>query len=198
MKSKLFFLALIGSLFFTVSAFALADAENSGTYQQPAISKDNVVYTITVSYSTADSTSDLHTKALYVGFWDISKPISVQAWGNAVTANDVNVDAEMSAELNDTQFLTLTTFDIDAAGAAASKFDYITGQVFREENDKGPADSTGAFIEPYAFLPYLRFECDGQTGNKSTSVLYLKVVVPVSPEWTEQDVRKVAGITPTT
>lgn len=187
MFKKSFFLALILGLVLFFSVFA-ADSDNAGTYQLPSVNEKTIVYTITLSYSSTDSTDDLHTKAMRLDAWDRVTPITVQAWGNAASGIDVNIDAELSAELNDAQFVTSSTFDIDAAGAAAAKTDILPGAL---------PDTTGYPPDLVAFLPYLRFEADGQAGNPSTAVIYIKVSVPVAEDLTEATVRTLAGFVST-
>jgi len=175
---RLFFISTLIVLFSVFSAFG-ADADNEGTYQVNVL-PGGVLYTITVAYGATDSTDDLHTKAIPLWYADpINKPIVVQAWGNAATNIDVNVDCEFSNELNDTQFIA-SVLDFDALGAAAA--------VMHVFNPGGNA-AFDSRTDSTALNLYMRFECDGQTANPQTAEIYFKVWVPAKDGIREQDLR---------
>ena len=186
MFRKIFFVALIVGLF-AVNAFAvLIDRDSVGTNYRIEITQTTVMYTVNVGYTADDSTMDLHTKAFQVSFWNQDKPMTVQIWTDATPdCVTVTVDAEFSSRLDDVTFLTSSVFDLTALGDGALVSAIFVGT---------PIDSTGVPRDEYAFLSYLRFECDGQTANSANSNLWIKITIPVIPGLTEPEVRTLAGI----
>ena len=178
-------LALIISLSF-INAFALADAANSGT-ASVSIKDGYVVYSFTVSFSTDDSTNNLTTKAFSLAFADrFNQPISVVAYGNAVASADVNVALFTSNYTVLTSFVTSTCL-LDAVGAAAGVQDLVGGV----QDSAGVAEWAGA-TGLYGVI-----QCDGQTGNPSTVIIYIKVFVPARDRYTENELRNLVGFVST-
>lgn len=186
MFNKLFLiLALILSLTF-INAFA-ADTPNSGT-QTMAVRDGYVVYTFTVSYSATDSVDNLTTPAFSLAFADrFNQPICVVGYGNAVSANDVNVALFTSNYTVLSTFVTSTCL-LDQLGTATGKQDLLGGV----------QDSAGVGEWAGATGLYGVIQCDGQAGNTSGCVIYIKVFVPAVPGLTKGQLSNMAGFVDTT
>lgn len=184
-KNFILILALILGLSF-VNVFALADAANSGT-ASVSIKDGYVVYSFTVTFSTDDSTNNLTTKAFSLAFADrFNQPISVVAYGNAVAANDVNIALFTSNYTVLASFVTSTCL-LDAVGAAAGVQDLVGGV----QDSAGVAEWAGA-TGLYGVI-----QCDGQAGNTSGCVVYIKVFVPARDRYTENELRNLVGFVST-
>lgn len=175
MKIK-YFLSFILLLFASFAVFGLADVKNKATTSY--IEDDHqIVWYGYVAFSTGDSTNDIWTKALWIGDCDLLNfEGSLQIWGNAVASADVNVFIEGSNTLYDAAFLVHRTDTLlDARGAAAPAITLV-GKAYIT----GSSAATGATPDPdnATRCEYLRLQFDGQSGNRSTVIIYFCLRIP--------------------
>jgi len=149
--------------------FALADAANETT----VVKEDNKLfaeYQVTFTFSTDDSTNDLTSKAMYIGFSDFyTHPGVIHVeFTTAPSGTDVHIYAggAMDNDLSAVSYDPLDTsldFDIDAIANRCTTLGWRTSVSTLTESS--------ILISPAAGCDYLVLKADGQPGNTSTVAL---------------------------
>lgn len=175
------FVLFLAVAFQSSGAFAaLADSSNHAVSVRET--DTHIIYYGTLSFSTADSTSSLFTKALDMYWVDVLQPIILTVHGNSsAAAQDVNMFIEGSPVLVDSLFentYTSTTFDdVDLYSGDGVVRGIINHKILVKDslatgiNARTYLDFPAATLDPAFLNRYIRVEADGQAGNRSDVVI---------------------------
>lgn len=175
------FLVLFALLAFQSSGFAaLADSANHAVSVRET--DTHIIYYGTLSFSTADSTSSLFTKAMDLYNVDVLQPIILTVHGNSsAAAQDVNMFIEGAPVLIDSLFentYTSTTFDdVDLYSGDGVVRGIINHKILAKDslvtgiNARTYLAPGLATLDPAFLNRYIRVEADGQAGNRSNVVI---------------------------
>lgn len=165
----------LGIMFNVDQALALADAANEAT----VVIEDNDLYAeyqIAFTFSTDDSTNNLTSKAMYIGFSDnYNNPGVIHVeFTVAPSGTDVHfyaggaMDGDLSAVSYDPLDTSLDC-DIDAIANRCTTLGWRTSVSTLTESS--------ILISPAAGCDYLVIKADGQAGNTSTVAATVTVKV---------------------
>ena len=173
------FIFLVAVLF-AQFAFGLADSTNHNISVREGDTW--IMYYGTLSFSTADSTSSLFTKAMSLDWVDVTKPIVLTVHGNSsAAAQDVNMFIEGANfavdSLFENTYANVIFDDVDLFSADGVLTDIInyktaaadtiaTGISSQRTLIPFPDNIDGAFLRRF-----IRLEADGQAGNRSDVVV---------------------------
>jgi len=168
------------------NVFALADSSNHTVSKRET--DTFILYYGTLSFSTADSTNSLFTKALDMTWVDVTQPILLSVRGNsAAAAQDVDMFIEGSNWLQDSTFENYDTNayfdDVDLFSSDGPLKAVINYKVLADDSlvtgvgaQRVYNTTIAGTVDPAFLCRFIRVEAAGQTGNRSEVVLEWELV----------------------